>query len=383
MLPTRQQVTDFHRVATAIFAIAIAGFAMRSTRAVTIDMVLVGDAGNVADASGYGAVAYQYRIGKYEVTIGQYTEFLNAVAATDPYGLYHAWHGSDQTSGGIVRAGSSGAYTYTVTGPFGAAPAGADSPANRPITLVSWFDAARFANWVANGQPTGAAGPTTTENGAYALNGATSGLAQAANPVNPNTGEVPLYRLPTENEWYKAAYYMGGSANAGYWNYATQSDTAPGNALNGGPNMANYLANGVHSVTQSSEFSLSQNYVTNAGAFSASPSSYGTFDQSGNVWEWNDISGTGGSSRGRRGGDWTDTAFGLGSSISYMESTSQEVTTGGFRLAGPVAVPEPSSCAMALGGLCYGGYLAWRHRKRADSAVQIRLSEMHRIGDRR
>ncbi len=56
------------------------------SQAVTIDMVSVGNAGNAADPlTGYGSVSDAYAIGKYEVTIGQYSEFLNAVAATDSY----------------------------------------------------------------------------------------------------------------------------------------------------------------------------------------------------------------------------------------------------------------------------------------------------------
>ena len=39
-----------------------------------------------------GSVGYNYNIGKYEVTAGQYTEFLNAVARTDTYGLYNTQH---------------------------------------------------------------------------------------------------------------------------------------------------------------------------------------------------------------------------------------------------------------------------------------------------
>jgi sulfatase modifying factor 1 len=61
-----------------------------SAHAVTIDWVTVGDPGNAADTTGYGAVADAFRIGKYEVTIGQYTDFLNAVAATDTSSLYNA-----------------------------------------------------------------------------------------------------------------------------------------------------------------------------------------------------------------------------------------------------------------------------------------------------
>lgn len=102
-----------------------------------------------------------------------------------------------------------------MTGPFGVATPGADTPANRPVTLASWFDASRFANWLANGQPTGAPSPTTTENGADSLNGDTSETAPTANSLNPNPGEIPAFRLPTENEWYKAAFYRGGSIHAG------------------------------------------------------------------------------------------------------------------------------------------------------------------------
>jgi len=37
---------------------------------VTIETVTVGDAGNAADTTGYGAVADVFALGKYEVTIG-------------------------------------------------------------------------------------------------------------------------------------------------------------------------------------------------------------------------------------------------------------------------------------------------------------------------
>ncbi|MBJ7328232.1 MAG: PEP-CTERM sorting domain-containing protein, partial [Chthoniobacterales bacterium] len=37
----------------------------------------------------------------------------------------------------------------------------------------------------------------------------------------------------------------------------------------------------------------------------------------------------------------------------------------GFRLAAPAAVPEPSTCAMALAGLACCGYSMFRRRKRA------------------
>jgi formylglycine-generating enzyme required for sulfatase activity len=338
-------------------------------------MVTVGNAGNSNDpATGdlYGAVAYDYQIGKYDVTIGQYTEFLNAVAATDTYSLYNASMATDLSVAGIAQSGSSGSYTYSVIAPSGTTPAGASSPGNRPITFVSWFDSARFANWLANGQPTGAQTSTTTENGAYNVNGATSGNAPARNVTNPNTGATPTYVIPTENEWYKAAYYSPvlNSGSGGYYTYATQSNAAPGNVIGSSANQANYFdgqdtgGKGVYSVTQSASFSPSQNYLTDVGAFTNSASFYGTFDQSGNVSQWNDLDGAAGSSRGLRGGGWYDTAYALSSSYRSTSDPSEEDWSAvGIRLASPVAVPEPSTCASLLAGLAFGGYSLFRRRR--------------------
>jgi hypothetical protein len=165
-------------------------------------LVPVGNPGNDTDpVTGYGRVDYSYQIGKFDVTIGQYTAFLNAVAATDTYSLYNASMTTNLNVAGISRAGSSGSYTYSVINNGG-------NSASRPITFVNWFDSARFANWMANGQPTGAQSSTTTENGAYALVGVDNGgVAPAKNITNPNTSAAPTFFIPTENEWYKAAYY--------------------------------------------------------------------------------------------------------------------------------------------------------------------------------
>jgi hypothetical protein len=65
---------------------------VQTAKAVTLDMVTVGNPGNAPDtrygAKGFGSVNQVYQIGKYEITAGQYTEFLNAVAKADPNGLY-------------------------------------------------------------------------------------------------------------------------------------------------------------------------------------------------------------------------------------------------------------------------------------------------------
>src|SRR4051794_32076880 len=189
-----------------------------SASAVTIDTVPVGDPGNPNDSStgnSFGSVSRAYNIGKYEVTVGQYTVFLNAVAATDPYSLYNTSMALDPGIIGIDRSGSSGSYSYTVIG-----------SANNPVSYVSWGDAARFANWLHNGQPMGAEGPGTTETGAYTLNGATTDSALMA--VASNAGAN--WFIPTENEWYKAAYYQpaakGGNSNS-YWKYPMKTNSFP------------------------------------------------------------------------------------------------------------------------------------------------------------
>ena len=136
-----------------------------------------------------GAVSYVYQIAKNETTISQYAEFLNAVAKTDSYALYSS---SMTTSfiNGISQSGSSGSFTYSVAAGSG----------NKPIAYVSWFDAARFCNWMQNGQQTGTGAALTAETGAYTLDGTTSGVS-----VSKNAGATVW--IPSESEWYKAAYY--------------------------------------------------------------------------------------------------------------------------------------------------------------------------------
>ena len=307
----------------------------------SIDWVMVGDPGNAADTTGYGAVANAFRIMKFEFTNAEYTDFLNAVAATDTYSLYNANMGSN-ARGGITRSGASGSHTYAVKTNMG----------DKPVNFVSWFDAARVANWLQNGQGSG-----STETGAYTLvGGQTSGTAPAANPG-------ASYLLPTEDQWYKAAYYKGGGTNAGYWDYATQSDSDPtavtadstgiGSAGSTG-NFANYNSAAVWNGRSGN--------VTTVGS-NGGASAYGAFDMSGNLYEWNDLTGAAGSSRGLRGSYWDDGALYLSSSVRDTYGPSNENDSFGFRLASPVAVPEPSTWVMAAGGLACAGWRAWRRRR--------------------
>lgn len=220
--------TSPYILSTSLLAHLCAG---ATASALTMETVTVGDPGNTGDPLNlnrftglydYGAVSYTYAIGKYEVTLNQYTEFLNAVAATDTYDLYHPLMAADPNIAGISRSGSSVSFTYAVIG-----------DGQRPVTYVSWLDAARFTNWLHNGQPTGLQNASTTEDGAYTLNGfAATGLE------TKNVGA--LYWIPSENEWYKAAYYDPTKGGSDYWLYPTRSDSHPGNNIGVLPNQANF-----------------------------------------------------------------------------------------------------------------------------------------------
>jgi len=316
---------------------------LQEAHAVTIDWVTVGDPGNTADTTGSpnpaGAVADSFQIMKYEWTNSQYTDFLNSVAATDTYFLYNASMGSNAL-GGITQSGASGSYTYATKTNMG----------DKPVNFVSWFDAARVSNWLMNGGTSS----SSMETGAYTLNNAISGNAPAVNPG-------ATFYIPTEDQWYKAAYYKGGSTNAGYWTYATQSDTVPtavtadstgiGSSGSTG-NFANY--------DRAAGWNGQNGNVTTVGT-NGGASAYGAFDMSGNLVEWNDLTGSAGSSRGLRGGDWYGTASDLSSSGRFTTDPSGEDDFVGFRLASPVAVPEPSTWVMGLAGTAC---VAWRSVRR-------------------
>ncbi len=176
-----------------------------------------------------------------------------------------------------------------------------------------------------NGQGSG-----STETGAYELTGNT-GL--------PTKNVGATVWLPSENEWYKAAYYdpnKGGAGVGGYWAQATQSDTVAGNTI-GVANSANYFDEDyVGSGTSSPP---AGNALTDVGAYGAnSDSAYGTNDQAGNVFEWNDAVRD--SSRGLRGGSWISSSNSLPASHLNNDTTpTNENFTLGFRVA---SVPEPS-----------------------------------------
>ena len=257
----------------------------------------IGNPSNADDSTGHGQVAYEYSISTYEVSRAQ-IEAYNAAA--DP----------DIT-------------LYDMT-PYGG------NGANKPATGVSWNEAARFVNWLNTSQGYQAAYKFTT-------GGANDNIALWSSSEAWQQGGQNLYRhkdakyfLPSEDEWYKAAYYdpnKGGAGVGGYWDYATGSDTAPG-ATSGGRAAGTAVYDGQSGPAD----------ITNAGGLSP----YGTMAQNGNVWEWCESGYTAPNdsaveSRVLRGGGWGFSSGSLQSSFRSFYSPGGGGNDVGFRVA---AVPE-------------------------------------------
>jgi len=287
----------------AVLAVATI-VAAQAASAVEIKWVLIGDAGNPPDVLSHcfapecGSVGYAYYISRTEVTNAMYAEFLNAADPDgfDPLGLYDAAMGADYYNGGIRRfAANDAGQKYVVKSGF----------ENKPIVYVSFHDALRFTNWLNNGT-----GDAPTETGAYTIT--QEGIA--ANSITREPNAVTF--LPSENEWYKAAFHMGGASYSGY---PTASDVAPVcSGPTADPNRAN--CDGVVGS------------VVDVGSYPGSPSHHGTVDQAGNVWEWNEQIIEGGL-RGRRGGPWLHpTVYMQAQNRNVREFAYQSYSTG-FRVA--------------------------------------------------
>ena len=342
-------MNGLHRICPRILAVAVC--LLTGAEGAIAGLVTIGNPGNDPDtryaSPGYGSVAYDYRIGEYEVTNAEYIAFLNSVAVVgDANFLYNASMAGTY-GGGIQRTGSG-----TSGDPWFYLAKGGDTAwLNRPVNCVSWYDTLRYANWLHNGQPTtGGQVATTTEDGAY-------DMSQGASVVR-KTGA--LFFLPTEDEWYKAAYHdKSAGLAASYFDFPTGTDTVPSNALiNPDPgNNANFYDSG---YTLGSPY-----YTTLVGEFENSLSPYGTFDQGGNLWEWNELDYFGdGSFRGVRGGCWGSNSGSLHASAWVSYDPAGESNSLGFRVASPYTlepVPEPSTLLMLVMGL--GGGVALEAEK--------------------
>lgn len=290
---------------------------------VVIDLVPVGNPGNENDipavrgGPAFGSVATGYQIGKYDVTAQQYCSFLNAVAKKDLHHLYDTNMQEDPNIASITRSGEVDNYSYEVI----------PGRERLPITYVRWFAAIRFCNWLENGRPTGEQSPETTECGSFTNN---EGHWEAVPGAK--------WSLPTESQWYKAAYYNppSSSNSLGFYSaFGTSSLEIPGNKLEEAAfsNRANYARNSIY--TQEGPL-----YLTPVGTFTASASPCGAYDMAENVDQWTTaVSGQG---IIVRGGSWaSQSSEDLKFSSAGAVDPSLGTSTIGFRLVYNVEPFQP------------------------------------------
>jgi formylglycine-generating enzyme required for sulfatase activity len=197
--------------------------------------------------------------------------------------------------------------------------------ADKPVIYVSFYDALRFANWMHNAEPTGAQSSSTTEDGAYDLSLGSS--------VARKNGAMIF--LPSEDEWYKAAYYDATSST--YFDYPTGSDT-----------QTSCTAPGAATGTANCDDAVGT--VTDASAYTGSASPAGTFDQGGNVREWSEA--LSGSNRVSRGGSFTDPPSDLAASERGVSYPTNQYSDVGFRIATiDLTVPEPAAATLQAAAL--------------------------------
>jgi formylglycine-generating enzyme required for sulfatase activity len=272
--------------------------------------VTIGDADNPSDPStGCGAVAYEYRISDHEVTIA---EFQASGAGNDNEDY---WNEGIRTVGG-----------------------------NAPASNVSWYEATKYCNWLTSGD---------VYSGAYLYDDSGIFLGVDRDMAVATYGTV--YVLPTDDEWYKAAFYTG-NENSLWSLYANGTDIVPIHGTSDGWNYENDdgYANG------------SPNYVWVVGFGGKEQNS--TYDMMGNVWEWTESAYDGildnlSEVRAIRGGSYETGEGSLDAeSPGAGNPLFESYGTLGFRV---VMIPEPSTILLfGLGGI--GAWLLRRSRKKTD-----------------
>lgn len=261
----------------------------------------VREPGNPADSNGRGAVADSFRIARFETTNNSYVRFLNAVDPTgaDPLDLYNPEMATQPASGIAYDAGEVDGQKYSAKSGF----------ETLPVVYVDYWDAVRYANWMNNG----ASRLSDTETGAYTLLGGTPVPSNANAIAGRNSGARCF--LPSVDEWYKAAYYQGGSSYSLYPNgtSSVNNDAPPGNSIS-----ANYSGTSVVTV----------------GAYLSNANRHCVKDLGGNVDEFIEKSGVGDSVLnigGRYSGGETLLRSSSWSSVSSTTTARYSVT--GFRIA--------------------------------------------------
>jgi gamma-glutamyl hercynylcysteine S-oxide synthase len=200
-----------------------------------------------------------FKIDKYEITNDFYCQYLNNA---DPNSLH--WCSSME----IGRQGSSGNYHYTVN----------PGREQYPIRFVSAYDAEAFAAW-----------RSSTYGG--------------------------IYRLPTEQEWEKAAGWNPVKQHE--YTYSFQQDSTISCAW---CNYNNCYGN-----------PLPVGLFNGTGGKNDAKSYYGCYDMCGNVWEWTS-SMYDASNRVFRGGGWTKIATYCTTTYRHPRVPSSRGAGIGFRL---------------------------------------------------
>jgi formylglycine-generating enzyme required for sulfatase activity len=250
--------------------------------------VTIGHAGNAADTTGYGAVSYTYQISATEVTIAEF-----------------------QLATGV---GNNNENYWSGVGP------------NAPASYVSLYEAKKYANYLTQN----ANGGSSAYN-LYRADGTGAGSYTRANAMNDG---ITVYALPTEDEWYKAAYFKTDAS--GYSLYANGTANVP---IQGTASGWNYYNSGY--------VNGAPNYTWTAGYGGVEQN--GTVNMMGNVWEWMETS-----SGVLRGGGYGNIEYYLCSSGSYVHDPVSEGDSVGFRV---VAIPEPATALiLGLGGAVIGLY---------------------------
>jgi sulfatase modifying factor 1 len=302
--------------ATMLVARAQAESITHGASTINMDFVNIGYAGNVADVSGYGAVAENFRIAKYEVTIA---EFATALAADGRIGNgnenYWNTAGIDPSMGHSTLIG-----------------------ANAPATYTTWQEAVKFCNWLTTGD---------AYNGAYKHD--SSGVFTAIDRDAAISAYGTVYVLPTLDERTKAAFFK--SDGSGYTLYAS-GDSRPTVGY-GGENYRYYNDFSVYPWGEPiyPDTAIGATWTVGSGI----EENNGTYDMNGNVGEWTETKDSSSGNRFSDLGGYMSSDTNLKTAAGFFIS-SHEYADLGFRVA---AIPEPSSIAMI--GLA-GGFVVFGRR---------------------
>jgi hypothetical protein len=290
----------------------------------TIGFVTIGNPGNLNDAgagggiysSPYGGVGYSYRMGIYEIP-----------------------------QDAINKATASGMTNVT---------AGAFS-GNKPAGNMTWYECAAFVNWLNTSTGHQAAYDLTWTGSTWTMNLWSTGQAWQADGQNLFRHKDAYYFLPSEDEWYKAAFHKNDGLTANYWDYSTGSNSIPDGI--------DFDGDTAFDVVFRQDFVQAEpNEVTNVGV--ASP--YGTVGQTGNIQEWQEsafdgLNNSASENRAAGIGGWSSGEDGIRSSGVGLGAPTAQVPDLGFRVAS--VVPEPSSAALIIGS----GMMFLARRRRASS----------------